>query len=121
MGVILFLVKKLINTQCGGGRWARKTPIMKESSKKFTEAEHSLSQQHQLVYTDTDGFLEHSPKGGRLYYKGSTLQKIILVVLGGCPPLYSFSCSFIELSQPIICWLIKLFKNQLYADHYARY
>ena len=30
-------------------------------------------------YTDTDGFLEHSPSRRSLYYKGSILQKIILV------------------------------------------
>ena len=34
--------------------------------------------------TDTDGFLEHSPSGGSLCYKGPALQKIILV-LGGLP------------------------------------
>ena len=46
-------------------------------------------------YTDTDGFLKHSPRGGSLYYKGPALQKIILV-LGG--PLsynaYSFRQAF---------------------------
>ena len=29
-------------------------------------------------YTDTDKFLEYSPGGGSLYYKGPALQKIIL-------------------------------------------
>ena len=29
-------------------------------------------------YSDTDMFLEHSPSGGSLYYKGPTLQKIVL-------------------------------------------
>ena len=33
-------------------------------------------------YTDTDGFLEHSPRRGSLYYKAPTLQKIIPVFLG---------------------------------------
>ena len=28
-------------------------------------------------YSDADGFLEHSPSGGNLYYQGLTLQKII--------------------------------------------
>ena len=28
-------------------------------------------------YTGTDGFLEHSPSGGSLYYKGTMIQKII--------------------------------------------
>ena len=31
-------------------------------------------------YTDTDGFLEHSPSGGILCYKGPALQKILPVV-----------------------------------------
>ena len=30
-------------------------------------------------YTDVSGFLEHSPRGGNLYYKGPALQKIIHV------------------------------------------
>ena len=48
--------QKLLNTQHGMGRCAHISPIMKwvntfkESSKKFTEAEHSLSQPWQLVY-----------------------------------------------------------------------
>ena len=48
--------QKLLNTQCGVGRCARKSPIMKwantwkESSKNFTEAERSLSQQRQPVH-----------------------------------------------------------------------
>ena len=28
-------------------------------------------------HTDTDGFLEHSPSGGSLWYKGPDLQEII--------------------------------------------
>ena len=55
--------------------------VDKSLQKKITEVEHSLSQQYQL-YTDADGFLEHSSSGGSLYYKGPTLQKIILVFLG---------------------------------------
>ena len=48
--------EKLLNTQHCVGRCTRKSPIMKwtdafkESSKIFTEAEHSLSQQCQLVH-----------------------------------------------------------------------
>ena len=47
---------KLLNTQRTEGRRARKSPIMKgasgleESSKKFFELEHNLSQQRQLVH-----------------------------------------------------------------------
>ena len=40
-------------------------------------------------YIDTDGFLEHSPSRGSLYYKGPTLQKIIPVFWGGSPLVYS--------------------------------
>ena len=46
--------QKLLTAQCRVDRCAHKSPIMKwanaltESSKKFTEAKHSLSQQHQL-------------------------------------------------------------------------
>ena len=35
-------------------------------------------------YTDTYGFLENSPSGGSLYFKGPTLQKIIPVLGGYC-------------------------------------
>ena len=48
--------QKLLNTQCGVGRCARKSPIMKqanvlkESQKNLTEAERNLSQQHQLAH-----------------------------------------------------------------------
>ena len=38
--------------------------------------------------TDTDGFLEHSPSRGSLYYKGPDFQKIILWVWGGYISLY---------------------------------
>ena len=56
IGVMPFLVKKLLNTQHSVGRCPHKSPIMKwanalkESSKKFTEAKCSLSQQCQLVH-----------------------------------------------------------------------
>ena len=91
MGVMTFLGQKLLNTLCSVGRCAYISPIMKwanelkESLKKFTEVECSLSQQLQLVHWNT-GFLEHSPTGGRLYYKGPTLQNVILGFCG--PPLY---------------------------------
>ena len=47
---------RLLNTQRGVSRCAQKSPIMKwanvlkESSKKFTEAKHSISQQRQLAH-----------------------------------------------------------------------
>ena len=54
-GYCQFLVKHSW-TQRGVGRYAPKSPVMKwanalkESSKKFTEAEHSLSEQCQLLH-----------------------------------------------------------------------
>ena len=48
--------QKMLNTECGVGRCSCKSPIMKwantlkDSSKKFTEAKCSLSQQCQLVH-----------------------------------------------------------------------
>ena len=76
--------QKLLNTQSNVGSCTCTSAIgkwentLKESSEKFTEAKHSLSQQCQL-YTDTDGFLEHPPSGRNLYYKAPALQKIILL------------------------------------------
>ena len=88
--------QKLLNTQCSVGRCTRKSPIMKwantlkESSKgKFIEAEPA-SHNNTSWYTDTDGFLEHSPNGGSLDYKGLALQKIILG-FGGSPLIYTVS------------------------------
>ena len=48
------LGQKLMSTQCGVGRCARKPPTVKRAhavtvSQKLTETEHSLSQQRQLV------------------------------------------------------------------------
>ena len=90
---------KLLNTQCCVNRCVHNSPIMKwanaskESSKnplKLSAAPHSSAS----GYTDTDGFLEHSPSGGILYYKGPALQKII--PFWGCfffCPLHSASLS----------------------------
>ena len=79
--------QKLPNTRCDVGRCAHKSPVTKWTNtlslqNKFTEAERSLSQQHQLVH-DIDGFLEYSPSGGS---QGPTLQKTTPVFLGS--PLY---------------------------------
>ena len=84
-----FLGQKLLNTQSGVGRCACKSPIMKwasmvkvfkKNSLKLNTASHNTTS----WCTDRDGFLEHSPSGGRLHYKGSALQKVIPV--WGVPP-----------------------------------
>ena len=83
--------QKLLNTQHGVGRCARKSPIMKwanmskESSEKLTEAECSLSQQPSWC-TDTDGFLEHLPGGGKPVLQGACPPEDNSVFLG--PPSY---------------------------------
>ena len=82
--------QKLLNIQHSVGRCAHKSLIMKwetlkESSKKNSLKPNEASHNNTSWYTDTDGFLEHSPSGGSLYYKGPTLQKII-EVLRGVPP-----------------------------------
>ena len=82
--------QKLLNTQHSMGRCAHKSPIMKwakslkESSKNALKLD-TASHNNASWYTDTDGFLEHSPSWGSLYYKGPTLQKIILFWGGGAP------------------------------------
>ena len=49
-----------------------------ESSKKISSLKlNAASHNNASWYTETDGFLEHSPKWGSLYYKGPALQKII--------------------------------------------
>ena len=54
--------------------------LFKKNSLKPNTASHNSTS----GYTDTDGFLEPSPRGGSLYYKGPALQKIIH--FGGIPP-----------------------------------
>ena len=78
------------------GQCAHKSPIMKWAKcwkrvfqKNFTEAERSLYN-NASWYTDTEGFLEHPPSGGSLYYKRPALQKIILGFLGSPLILWSF-------------------------------
>ena len=57
-------------------KWANvlKEPSKKKKSPKLNAASHNNTS----WYTDIDGFLEHSLRGGSLYYKRPTLQKIIL-------------------------------------------
>ena len=56
----------------------------KSLQKKFTKV-NAASHKNASGYADTDGFLEHSPSGGSLYYKGSALQKVIPVFWGVTP------------------------------------
>ena len=58
------------------------TCALKESSKNSSLKLNSASHNNTSWYTDTDGFLEHSPRRGGLYYKGLILQKIIPGFLG---------------------------------------
>ena len=56
--------------------------IFKKISLKLNTASHNNAS----WCTDADGFLEHYPSRGHLYYKRPALQRMI-PVLGG-PPLY---------------------------------
>ena len=74
--------QKLLNTQRSLGRCPYKSLIkkwanaLKESSKNSLKPK-AVSHNSTSWYTDTDGFLEHSPRGRSLYYKEPDLQKII--------------------------------------------
>ena len=87
------LGQKLLNTvQCGQvhssithcemGECVERV-FKKNSLKPNTGCHNNVS-----WYTDTDGFLEHSPSRGSLYYKGPMLQKIIICFLGRGAPSY---------------------------------
>ena len=89
MGIMLFLVKNcwtlsvvwagaLINHPSWNGQISWKS--LQKNPLKPNAASHNTTS----WYTDTDGFLEHSSRGGSLYYKGPALQKIILS-FGGSP------------------------------------
>ena len=51
------------------------TESLKKNSLKLNAASHNNAS----WYTDTDGFLEHTPGWGSLHFKGPALQKIIPV------------------------------------------
>ena len=73
--------QNLLNTQHSVGRCACESPIMKcaDMLSLQTNPLKPSTVPHNNVswYTDTDGFLEHSPSRVGLYYKGPALQKII--------------------------------------------
>ena len=108
MGVMPFLVKNcwtlravwadaLVDHPSWNGQISWKSPKKKNSLKPNTASHNTTS-----WYTDTDGFLEHSPSRGSLYYKGCALQNIILGFLG--PPSYNL------LHSLLICFQLH-FKN----------
>ena len=90
MGVMAIFGQKLMNTQHSVGRYAHKSAIMKwanvlkESSKKNSLKPKTASHNNASCYTDTGGFLEHSPSRGSLY------------VVQGAPPPEDNSEYFLE-------------------------
>ena len=75
--------QKLLNTQPGMGRCTCESPMkqanpLKKSSKKNSLKLHSIFPNNAGWYTETDGFLEHFPSWGNLYYKWPALQEIVL-------------------------------------------
>ena len=96
------LGQKLLKTQCCVGWCVCKLPIkkwanmLKESSKKKNSLKlNAASHNNASWYTDPDGFLEHSPSGENLCYKGPTLQKIILVFWGSLPCVCIYVCMYL--------------------------
>ena len=96
----------LLNAQSGVGRGTPKSPVVRQenalslqkSSLKLNTASH-----HASWHTDTDEFLAHSASWGSLYFKGHTLQKIILGFFlvppstkstGDCASGHSLTCCF---------------------------
>ena len=71
--------QKLLNTQHSVSRCAHQSPVMKWANrlkvfkKKISLKPNTASHNKARWYTGTDGFLEYSPSGGSLYYKGLTL------------------------------------------------
>ena len=66
--------------------------LQKELTKPNAASHNTTSR-----YTDTDGFLEHSPSGESPYNKGPTLQKIILG-FGEFPPhIYWIILTYLEI------------------------
>ena len=81
----------------------------KSLQKVFTEVENAASHNNASQYTDTDGFLEHLPNRGSLYYKGSTLQKIIPGIFLSsliCLCLYLLLCTanILEMINDLECY-----------------
>ena len=90
--VLLISLKNCWTFKGGVGRCARKSPIMewanvlKESSKKFTEAECSLSQQRQLAHW-CRWVSSTLTQRGKPVLQGPALQEIIAVF--GSPLVYA--------------------------------
>ena len=97
------LGQKLLNTQHGVGRCAPKSPIMrwanmlKESSKKI---HWSLSQP--LTTTPNAGFLEHSPKWGKLDHKGACPPEDNSRFFWVPPHMYLYICECFNLTAFIL-------------------
>ena len=79
-------------------KWANVLSLQKKNSLKPNTTSHNNTS----WYTDTDGFLEHSPSMVSLYYRGPTLQKIIL--FWADPPLVGTSHKYLSFYD----WLISL-------------
>ena len=81
----------------------------------------NAASQNTSWYTDPDGFPEHSPNMGNLYYKGLILQKIILWVFWGVPLvclhmylLRYMICKFFSWSMSCLFTLWYLLKNKVF-------
>ena len=105
--------QKLLNTLLRMDRCARKSHIMKWTNmlslKKKSLKPNTASHTTTSWYTDTDGFLEHSPSGEGLY-KGPIFQKIIL--FWGSPLRYVYFMSVshcLNFCSPFRNWKVCVF------------
>ena len=78
----------------------------KRVEKNFQKKKKSLrpnaaSYNNASWYTDTDRFLEYSLSRGSLYYKGTTLEKIILF-WGGTPCIVGIILRYIQIPNHYI-------------------
>ena len=77
--------QKLLNIQNSVGRCTHKSPIMKwaNTSKVFKKLHCSLYN-NASWYTDTDGFLEHSPSGEACNTRDRSPPELSFLLFGGC-------------------------------------
>lgn len=86
-GLMLFLVKTRTLSRCGRARWQTpgcrvRVSITHDERGEGVKSPRKIHWSQMQLLSTPAGFLEHSPSGGSLYYKGCTLQKIISGVLG---------------------------------------
>ena len=83
-----------------------------KSLQKNSLKPNAASHKNASWFADKDGFLEHSPSRGSLYYKIPACQKIFLFFLGGVPLLYT---------KPQLLYFMGDLRNQILIWQYLVY